>query len=1061
MDSDYAAQGSGNGRHSRHPKPLPSPWLSQPLSSVPRVVPPHSTHDASSPQLPRFPESHTQDSNIRSVGSKLQSSPLARLRADLEERASCTGGLPRQTSHTYHDLQQGLQTLSTLGEEVGTRALARAPSSLPANLGTLRLPTKRSSRPAVGSQSEPAGVGTFIIKRLQSIQSIVQPSKVMSGTRAAELEAFEAEKIALLKEFRKHEGKKGYVSDEELVTAILTLHRDSLENRIAFTFELLDVDMKGALSRSALVSMLKASCSESRISVDDTVAEKLAETFFTHLKKGPHETISKDEFVSLLQDDENLQQSIKLAGVTLKPKASCSDEVEEIKRQTASLARIEKIFVRLYLCFRISHPAKVFWLTIFCLAQVAGFVVAFRMNDFDIKFKALGWAYPIAKASAGAIQVVVALLLFPVARGMLTFIRSTPLKRVIPVDESIRMHKFLAYCFLFWGWLHSLAHFVNSAHATQPGHLRGVYNKLTQHYTTTCMKNSTQADMWARSDLKVAQAPLYPAPSLQPVVGLGDYYAREVQVTGVLLLGIISIGYLWAMKYPRQLKFVKGTVLNRIFNNFTWFYISHLFMTTTVVVLLIIHPWPGVGQLGPAKLNCGGPVQSTTTDPSRATNHGVTWMYLVAGVLAFGIERLIRTWRRAAWDVSLSAVKLHAGNIIELRLTNPRRTAAHMARKFNFKPGQYGFLNVPKLSKLEWHPFSITSSPFDDHISFHIEAKGDWTMALQALMRELTGQDAMWTRLGQQLSYQVTEPDVLIAAKSSLGDIEMGDVNPFEEQLALGARATILESQTSQLMLEEKLEEESPDLEAGTPPTYAQGPTRTRAPKISLDGPYGAPAQNYNDYEVLLLVGAGVGITPFASVLRTLVKEYEMAKCTRCGLMNERLFVPKKVYFYWITREQQAPTWFQSTLEAIQSNEEYAKFLDIHVHFSSALAANDLRASIVKVAQNLCHKENGFDVLSGCGMSFPISFGRPDWDTIFADISRKHPGQLVGTFYCGGSVLGKQLKGLCRTWNKAGAPERRSIKLKDGSRANYSDNHIAHASPVIRAARFDFFKESF
>ena len=39
------------------------------------------------------------------------------------------------------------------------------------------------------------------------------------------------------------------------------------------------------------------------------------------------------------------------------------------------------------------------------MSAVAGFVVAFRMNDFDIKFKALGWAYPIAKASAGAIQV--------------------------------------------------------------------------------------------------------------------------------------------------------------------------------------------------------------------------------------------------------------------------------------------------------------------------------------------------------------------------------------------------------------------------------------------------------------------------------------------------------------------------------------------------------------------------------------------------------------------------------------------------------------------------------
>ena len=32
--------------------------------------------------------------------------------------------------------------------------------------------------------------------------------------------------------------------------------------------------------------------------------------------------------------------------------------------------------------------------------------------------------------------------------------------------------------------------------------------------------------------------------------------------------------------------------------------------------------------------------------------------------------------------------------------------------------------------------------------------------------------------------------------------------------------------------------------------------------------------------------GAGVGITPFASVLRTLVKEFEMAKCRRCGLVR-------------------------------------------------------------------------------------------------------------------------------------------------------------------------------
>ena len=54
--------------------------------------------------------------------------------------------------------------------------------------------------------------------------------------------------------------------------------------------------------------VLQASCSESKIAVDQKDAEALAETFFRQLSKQPHETISKQEFVCLLQGDENLQQ---------------------------------------------------------------------------------------------------------------------------------------------------------------------------------------------------------------------------------------------------------------------------------------------------------------------------------------------------------------------------------------------------------------------------------------------------------------------------------------------------------------------------------------------------------------------------------------------------------------------------------------------------------------------------------------------------------------------------------------------------------------------------------
>lgn len=30
---------------------------------------------------------------------------------------------------------------------------------------------------------------------------------------------------------------------------------------------------------------------------------------------------------------------------------------------------------------------------------------------------------------------------------------------------------------------------------------------------------------------------------------------------------------------------------------------------------------------------------------------------------------------------------------------------------FNYKPGDYVFLNIPAIAKYEWHPFTISSAP--------------------------------------------------------------------------------------------------------------------------------------------------------------------------------------------------------------------------------------------------------------------------------------------------------------------------------------------------------------
>ena len=45
----------------------------------------------------------------------------------------------------------------------------------------------------------------------------------------------------------------------------------------------------------------------------------------------------------------------------------------------------------------------------------------------------------------------------------------------------------------------------------------------------------------------------------------------------------------------------------------------------------------------------------------------------------------------------------------------------------------------------------------------------------------------------------------------------------------------------------------------------------TSLPKLLIDGPYGASAQDYRNYDVLLLVGLGIGATPFISILKDLL----------------------------------------------------------------------------------------------------------------------------------------------------------------------------------------------
>lgn len=55
---------------------------------------------------------------------------------------------------------------------------------------------------------------------------------------------------------------------------------------------------------------------------------------------------------------------------------------------------------------------------------------------------------------------------------------------------------------------------------------------------------------------------------------------------------------------------------------------------------------------------------------------------------------------------------------------------------------------------------------------------------------------------------------------------------------------------------------------------------------LCTDGPFGAPAQKAGDFDVVLLVGFGIGVTPFISKLRDLVNKVDHARCKVCHTVS-------------------------------------------------------------------------------------------------------------------------------------------------------------------------------
>ncbi|KAK7265862.1 hypothetical protein RJT34_33486 [Clitoria ternatea] len=184
-------------------------------------------------------------------------------------------------------------------------------------------------------------------------------------------------------------------------------------------------------------------------------------------------------------------------------------------------------------------------------------------------------------------------------------------------------------------------------------------------------------------------------------------------------------------------------------------------------------------------------------------------------------------------------------------------------------------------------------------------------------------------------------------------------------------------------------------------------------PKLYIDGPYGSPSQDHVKYDILVLIGLGIGATPFISILKDVVKGgVQTAQLDHSGLRECSLTKgPLKAYLYWITREQNSFDWFRDVMKEITNSPKKQSAVEMHNYLTSVYPEGDVRSALLSVIQALHHAKNGIDIVSRTPIR--THFARPNWFNIFSRLARKHGGAKIGVFYCGPSKLARELKKLC------------------------------------------------
>ena len=601
----------------------------------------------------------------------------------------------------------------------------------------------------------------------------------------------------------------GFVSFREFLDMIVIFAKGSPEDKIKLMFDMYDVDKSGRLDKEEFKKMLKAMMEMVNASVAPDQMDQLVNSMFTAAGFQNKQELTLDDFNVLLRDhkEELSSAHLKVSGFDVPemeiekkspPSASADKEGETVPsryraRETAP-ARARRTIIKAYgrttkgdprskkteaetseagptfdipvqrqmltqtafgrqiavfIRWVENYKLHIFYLTLFWLVCCGIFVERAYYYSIEREFAGLrriaGYGVTVTRGAASGMMFTYSVLLLTMCRNLITFLRETIINYYVPFDAYISFHKIIALTALLFTICHGIGHGINFYHiSTQTANdltclFREVYHRshVLPKFTYWLFLTMT-----GKSVVKFKCSILLLRESCMCFCFTG--------FSAFILTLVTVVIYVFAVQYARRY-------------TYRAFWVTHHFYVV-FYILMFLH---GSGRL--------------VQDPLFG------WFFIGPGIV-FALDQLISVGR-SKQEVSVVRSDILPSLVIGIYFKRPST--------FDYKAGQWVRIASAAQNPGEFHAFTISSAPHEEHLSLHIRAVGPWTYNFRENYdpAKLHGQ-------------------------------------PF--------------------------------------------------PKLFLDGPYGEGHQDWNRFEVAVLVGGGIGVTPFASILKELVHRFNIGARIQC-----------------------------------------------------------------------------------------------------------------------------------------------------------------------------------